>query len=85
MKINYNNKEYDLPEFRISFDEQETTLSYMYNGDVVVYSSILKDIGKIMKITDDITPLSVNSKGNINSIKAVMKRNNISFRQSTSK
>ena len=85
MKINYNGKEYNLPEFRISFDEQETSLHYMYNGDVVVYSSILKDIGKIMKITDDITPLSVNSQGNINSIKAVMKRNNISFRQSTSK
>lgn len=85
MKINYNNKEYDLPEFRIGFDEQETSIAYMYNGDVIVYSSILKDIGKIMKITDDITPLSVNSQGNINSIKAVMKRNNISFRQSTSK
>lgn len=87
MKINYNNKEYDLPVMTFALDEMETSVVYQMNGEVLVYTSIRKDINKIMSITDDsnIEPLTVNRFGNINSIKAKLSNKNIGFRKAIEK
>ena len=79
----WTGEELDLPVMKFSYEEMETTICKSYQDEVIVYSSIRKDISKILSITEpsNIQPLTVNSNGTINSIKAKLTKKNISFRK----
>ena len=65
-------------------EEQESTFTYCYNDDeIMVYSSIQKDITKLLKICNHnkVDVLSVNDNGKITAIKCYIGRKQLSLRK----
>lgn len=63
--------------------EQETTIAYMANDEMIsIYTSVKRDISKVMKIAkeENIEVLSVNEKGEVTSLKALLHPKNINIR-----
>lgn len=75
-------KQIEAKEFSFRKDDRETTININEYGEVLVYSSISKHITKILKVakTDNVKILTVNKNGTITSMKAILKPNQISFR-----
>ena len=66
------------------YEEQESTFSYCYNDDMItVYSSIQKDITKLLKLCNHnkVDVISVNDNGKITAIKCYITRKQLSLRK----
>lgn len=67
--------------FTFQLEEMETTVN-RNNKEVMFYSSLKKDITRILKVCDHdkVQVLSVSAEGKITSLKVILEQNQLSFR-----
>ena len=78
----YKGTQIEAEQMSYSYEEQESTFTYNYNDEVItVYSSISKDITKLLKVCDHekVEVITVNINGRITAIKCYITRKQLSI------